>query len=281
MKMLKMRWSRKISLSTTTLLIFINCYVTSNALSQTNDTILESKSITPLNYEYFEHSNKGCKENSWCDEAMGTHYSEWNHFIHKINNDGLSEEKKIALLEERRKQSGIPIEFYASEDAMKNYGPLLWDSPCKTHTGKKIYLGIAFMTEAKNQIAEIKKGQQTLNIKLGEQLQLDPIHVYQDKKIQTYFVPRGEVPVYLGTDSVTLLREEEGWYYLLEIFQQGAWKIKTNDKEKTEKAVKAYEEVKCPDETKIESRYYHSYFCKKVWNQATQNTVTIKFPWSC
>ncbi len=251
-----------------------------------------------LTLEDFEHENPGCPENSDCTENMGKQRTKWLDFTKKIDSKKIKEAELVKQLEEYRKIEGLPVSFYTNNQAMNRFSPIIFESACAHHNPKKkddqILMAEAFMVDTKNQEATIKLMDTTHKIPLGELVTLDTIYLYSAKNPKGYLkfqIPRGEKPIYVQGDEVTLLREQGDLYYGLAIKTDGSWRV-TSIKTRKDLGISEYNaETECPKLPALQKeigdgttykRHYADSFCQSLINLESKGTTAImRLPWSC
>lgn len=230
-----------------------------------------------LTYEDFEHENKGCPENSICDEQMGLHRKKWLNLLKKIDLQKMKEAKKVGLIENFRQKHGLPTHFYIQLEEAKQKRPIVWSSECKLHQQNKIYLGEAFVSKTNKNEATWHKGKE----KKQYELLFDPIIVYRGKKKLKFYAPKGETPLYLDGDELVFVREDEGVFYGLKISTQGKWTVISSKGHNNSRYIAGLEDTKCPSQTEFNKDIYQSQYCRKIWDKTKKEFQIIRFVWSC
>ena len=244
----------------------------------------------------------GCEENALCGKEMGQHLLAWKDMLKKLHaQKNLSSKELAQNLEKFRQTSGIPVEFYSNLRAYKQFSPLLWDSPCKIHQNedknKQVFVAMSFVKDARGGPGQIIHQGVVHFVPRGELFQLDPLIIYDPEqmnnknvknknhkiKYQTFFVPRGEIPLAMKSNQIIIPREDEGIYYYLEINQKGDFKIA---KEQISKQLAEDDEVECDAEIKKfwqknYSTLYSGSFCRQIWDQASKKKKHMLVSWSC
>jgi hypothetical protein len=258
--------------------------------------VLELKKKKVLTIEDFDHENVGCPENSDCTKEMGFHRKNWQALLRSLNKMKKESTEAVASLEEFRKKNGIPVSFYTNSGALKRFSPIIFESSCPLHNPKKkedkILIGEAFIKNLLDKTAHIQIQDTTHDIPLGELVYLDPVYVYDPlhpEKNLIFFIPKGEKPIYINGDEITLLMEEEDVYFGLSIKTTGEWKI-TSTKTHKELGLEEFNQdvpcIKNEEANKyfgqeIYKRYYQDNFCQTLYEIKTKAQWQMRLPWSC
>ena len=235
----------------------------------------------PESLEDFKHEIKGCPENSECDQIMGHMFTQWNKLIEKIRTDKST--KSMQLLEQYRKKYGIPVEFYTNHKTKNVFGPALYNSSCKHHNpkeGEKIFRGISFMKGTTDKVAIIWRDQAQHEIPLEKNIFLQELKIYYPGSIITYRIPLLDQPLYVENKNIFILKEEDGFYYLLKITPQGQWNIIPINFSRLSYFENKKSEVKCPIVEKA-SDIFETHFCKSVWDDTTKQNVIYRSEMGC
>jgi hypothetical protein len=258
--------------------------------------VLELKKKKVLTMEDFDHENVGCPENSDCTKEMGLHRKNWLSLLRSISKIKKDSNDFISSIEDFRKKNGIPTSFYTNVGAFKRFSPIIFESSCPLHNPKKkenkILIGEAFIKDVHEKIAHIKIQDTSHDIPIGDLVHLDPVHIYDPlhpEKNQIFYVPKGEKPIYINGDEITLLMEEEGVYFGLAIKASGEWKITTTKTHKDLGLEEFNQDVPCSknDEAnkffgqEIYKRYYQDNFCQTIYDLKSKTQFQMRLPWSC
>ena len=239
---------------------------------------------SPQSYEDFEHQNKGCPENSECDEVMGLQLSRWKKLLTTLKSSSLSEEKKAEALEEFRKKYGIPVEFYTTVKSQQGFRPLYFSSPCPSHNPKqesgKILKGSAFVKEMGPKTATIWRDQAQIEVPIGELLKPQPVRAYFKDAPVDYFLPLGDQPLYLSGEHLYVLREDDEVFYTLRISPDGKWMIVPTEFSRLSQREARRDNAKCPDE-KTSTEIFKNDFCKSVFDEKEERAVVIRMHQGC
>jgi hypothetical protein len=258
--------------------------------------VLELKKKKDLTIEDFDHENAGCPENSDCTKEMGLHRKKWQGLLRSLNKMKKESLEIVTSLEDFRRKNGIPVSFYTNVGAFKRFSPIIFESSCALHNPKKkenkILIGEAYIKDLHDKVAHIQIQDTSHDIPLGELVYLDPVYVYDPlhpEKNLIFFIPKGEKPIYINGDEITLLLEEEGVYYGLTIKTSGEWKI-TSTKTHKELGLEEFnQDVPCSknDEAnkyfgkEIYKLYYQDNFCQTIYDLKTKTQLQMRLPWSC
>lgn len=238
----------------------------------------------PQSYEDFEHQNKGCPENSECDEVMGLQLSRWKKLLSSLKSSDASEEKKAEALESFRSKYGIPVEFYTTVKSQQGFRPLYFSSPCPNHNPKnasqKILKGSAFVKGFNPKSAVIWRDQAQLEVPVGELLQPQPVRAYFKDAPVDYLLPLGDQPLYLTGKHLYVLREDDELFYTLRISPDGEWRIVPTELSKLSLREGRRDNAKCPDE-KTSTEIFKNDFCKSIYDEKEERTVIIRMHQGC
>jgi hypothetical protein len=258
--------------------------------------VLELKKKKVLTMEDFDHENVGCPENSDCTKEMGLHRKNWLNLIRSISKMKKDSNDFISSLEDFRKKNGILTSFYTNIGAFKRFSPIIFESSCPLHNPKKkenkILIGEAFIKDAHEKIAHIKIQDISHDIPMGDLVYLDPVYIYDPlhpEKNQIFYLPKGEKPIYLNGDEITVLMEVEGVYFGLAIKASGDWKITSTKTHKDLGLEEFNQDVPCVknDEAnkfygqEIYKRYYQDNFCQTIYDLKSKTQFQMRLPWSC
>jgi hypothetical protein len=240
---------------------------------------------TPKTIEDFDHQYKGCLENSECDQVMGHQLTRWQDLIKKVKSDKIDAKKKAQYLELFRANYGIPVEFYTDQKSQQGFKPMLFDSHCPNHNpkppGTKTLKGTAFLKGLNDKRGLVWRDQSQIEVPVGELLTPQPVVVYYDQGAKTYQLPIGDQPLFLSNSSLTILREDDGFFYALRINHQGEWKIEDLAHSNLSFWEEKKQEVPCPKDKNPAPKAFGVEFCKLVWNQETKKTVIVRLRQGC
>jgi hypothetical protein len=239
---------------------------------------------SPQSYEDFEHQNKGCPENSACDEVMGLQLTRWKKLLHSIKNSKDSEEKKAQLLDEFRNKYGIPVDFYTTIKSQQGFKPLYFNSPCSHHNfkddSKKILKGTAFLKGLSSKSATIWRDQAQMEVPTEELLKAQHVRVYSNDGPEDYYLPLNDQPLYLAGKHLFVLREDDDVFYTLRISQEGEWKIVPTEFSKLSSREERRDNAKCPDE-KTSDEIFKIEFCKSVYDESLDKSFIMRMHQGC
>jgi hypothetical protein len=263
--------------------VYLLFFTLFSALAQTDPNIKVVP--TPNSIEDFEHQNKGCPENSECDQVMGLQLQKWKELLKKLRSENIEPEKKASYLELFRSKYGIPVEFYTSQKSQKGFKPLLFSSPCREHNPKdpsqKTLTGQAFVKNITASTATIWRDQTQIEVPLESGLiSPQPLSIFYPSGVKNSFLPLNDQPLYIKNNEIHILKEYDEFFYMLAISPKGEWKIKSLDFNRLSFWQDKKEETKCPDEKKAEEPF-HSTFCKTVWNEDTNSKVIMRVNQGC
>lgn len=239
----------------------------------------------PKSIDDFDHQYKGCLENSECDQVMGLQLTRWKDLLSKVGDEKVESAKRGPYLELFRSKYGIPVEFYTLQKSQQGFKPMLFDSPCKEHNpkeGPKNLKGTAFLKSLSKDKAVVWRDQAQIEVPVGELLAPQPVMVYEGAEVATYQLPIGDQPLFIKGKDVHVLREEDGFFYMLRISQNGDWKIENVDSTKLSEWEDKRSEVACPkDSTKLSPAVFGIEFCKTVWNDDLKKIQVVKLHQGC
>lgn len=233
----------------------------------------------------YEHQFKGCPANSECDQVMGLQMERWNTLISKVRENKIEANKKAALLELFRSKYGIPVEFYTYQKSQQGFKPLYFNSPCKEHnpkTGDKTLRGTAFIKSMASDKTVVWRDQTQIEVPTGELLIPQPVTVYYPDGPKEYLLPLSDQPLFIKHKDLYVLKEEDGFFFMLKISPNGIWKIEPMDAFKLSEFELKKEEVKCPlDKFKTTPKIFGVEFCKTVWDEDLKKTIVLKLHQGC
>lgn len=239
----------------------------------------------PKSLDDFDHQFKGCQENSECDQVMGLQLTRWKDLLTKVNDQKVEPAKKAQYIELFRAKYGIPVEFYTQQKSQLGFKPMLFDSHCKEHnpkTGPKILKGTAFVKSLNKERAVVWRDQAQIEVPVGELFLPQTVSVYEGANVDTYLLPIGDQPLYIKNKDLHILREEDGFFYMLRISQNGDWKVENVQTSKLSEWEDKRAEVVCPkDKTKLDPGVFGIEFCKTVWNEDLKKAVVVKLHQGC
>jgi hypothetical protein len=266
------------------LITYLLFFITFSAFSETSPQIQVIPN--PQNLEDFEHQFKGCLANSECDQVMGLQLSRWKNLISKVDEDKMTSQKKVQVMEVFRSKYGIPVEFYTYQKSQQGFKPMLFNSPCKEHNTKgspTVFKGTSFLKSMTKDKAIIWRDQAQIEIPLGEILIPQPVFVYKNESgPELYHLPLGDQPLFIKNKDLYLLKEEDGFFYALRVSPNGDWKIENLDLSQLSRWEDKRSEVKCPkDEKNLAPNIFNVGFCKTIWDEDSKKTVIVKLHQGC
>jgi hypothetical protein len=224
-------------------LLFGSCLLGTSylvAATVSNEDIASPPSLATL-----EHEHPGCVSNARCSAKTGRHRLEWSKLVTSVK----LMKNPWPTLERWRAKNGIPFEFWSYRESFDDFSPMIFNSPCPLHTPVKpekenpiIFVGETFVSKIKNTAAITHRGERIIPVGPTLDVYFDQVLVLEKKKISSYSVPRGEIPLNLEQNALVLIRDYEGFYYGLKIFKDGKMEI-VGPPEKAET-----ERVECPEE---------------------------------
>lgn len=242
----------------------------------------------PKSLEDFEHPNKGCPANSECDQVMGHQMKNWHDFVKSLSdNTALSSEKKAEALEEFRAKTGIPAEFYTYKKSQLGFKPSFFNSPCKEHNPKieadRVLRGSAFLKSLTKEKAIVFRDQAQIEVPVGELLIPQPVTVFSPGGMVQYFIPIDDQPLFIRDKSLFIVREEEGFFYVLKISPAGEWRIVDLDLTRLSEWEDKREYVTCPaaEKEKKTPKEFGVTFCKSVWDEDLKKPVIVRMHAGC
>lgn len=244
----------------------------------------------PKSLEDFEHPNKGCPANSECDQVMGHQMKNWQELVKSLaDNSTLSSVKKAEALDEFRAKAGIPAEFYTYKKSEQGFKPFFFNSPCKEHIPKdpkndetRVLRGTAFLKSLTKDKAVIWRDQAQIEAPVGALLIPQPVTVFSPAGPVQYSIPIDDQPLFIRDKSLFILREEEGFFFVLRISQTGEWKIVDLDLTRLSEWEDKREYVTCPaDKEKKTPKEFGVTFCKSVWDEDLKKPVVVRMHAGC
>ena len=220
-----------------------------------------------------DHVHEGCPANSSCLPQTGKRYKKWVDLLKRK----LSSDKRLQMLNNFRRKSGIPLEIWSFPTAEGSEGLIHWDSRCSNHNkdGKKIQISLSLAQDFK----ELKKlEKESSKIYITRSFLLE-----KEGTIVEYMIPRESTPLYLEGQHLIYTRETEGHYYGLSIAPDGSVQVLP-----VKGGARDAKTVDCP--AKLVQRFaaadapaelYREAYCKAFWNQKSKMYQTMIFGWSC
>ena len=209
----------------------------------------------------------------------------WKDLVRKLKDDDMSTTKKVQFLELFRAKYGIPVEFYTYQKSQLSFKPLLYNSSCRGHNlkekEKQILRGSAFLKSLSSTEGVVWRDQTQIQVPVGELMVPQPVQILSTEAV-TYQLPLGDQPLFIKDKSLHVLREEDGLFYFLKIGRTGDWKIEDVDMSRLSFWEEKRENTNCPAEKeKTKSQYFESSFCKKIWDEDSKSSLTIKLNEGC
>lgn len=240
----------------------------------------------PTSAEDFDHQNKGCPENSECDPVMGLQMQNWKTLVKKLAESVVSSDKNIQEVEEFRAKSGVPVEFYTYKKSQQGFKPIFFNSPCKDHNPKiqenRVLRGTAFIKSMTKDKAVVWRDQTQIEVPLSDLLIPQPVTVFFPTGAVTYFIPIDDQPLFIKEKALHILREDEGFFYILRVEPAGDWKIADIDLTKLSDWEDKREYVTCPPEKEKKTpKEFGVTFCKSVWDEDVKKTVVVRMHAGC
>jgi hypothetical protein len=241
----------------------------------------------PKSLEEFENQNKGCPANSECDVVMGHQMKTWKELVKKLaDNQTLSQEKKAQEIEEFRSRAGIPAEFYTYRKSQQGFRPLFFNSPCKDHNTKKeedrVLRGISFLKSLTKEKAIVWRDQAQIEVPVGELLIPQPVTVFTPTGAVHYFLPIDDQPLFIRDKALHIVREEEGFFFVLRVEANGDWKVVNVDLTRLSDWEDKREYVTCPAEKEKKTpKEFGVKFCKSVWDEDLKKPVVLRMHAGC
>ncbi len=81
--------------------------------------------------------------------------------------------------------------------------------------------------------AIVWRDQAQIEVPVGELLTPQPVTVFTTTGAENYFIPIDDQPLFIKDKSLHILKEDEGFFYVLKIDPKGDWKIVDIDLTKT------------------------------------------------
>ena len=238
----------------------------------------------PQSIEDFDHQFKGCPENSECDQPMGLLMERWKAMVQGLQKESITDAQKVQTLEEFRSKYGLPTEFFSIQKSQQGFRPILNSSSCKEHNPKdpqqKIFKGLAFARSLGPNSAVIWRDQAQIEVPLGELLSPQKVKVYWETP-QTFFLALGDQPLFIKNKELFVLKEEDGFYFMLVVASDGSWKIQNVDMASLSKWEDQRQNVDCPLEKDFLKPPYYYEFCKTVWDIDLKKTVVVRMESGC
>lgn len=239
----------------------------------------------PRSYEDFEHPNRGCPENSECDQVMGLQLTRWMELLTKLKDPKIPPTSRAQQLETFRARFGIPVEFYTSIKAQQGFKPLYYNSPCKNHNPKapeeRILIGKAFLKSLSHKTGVIWRDQTTIEVPVGELLSPQTVEVYRPEATLSYALPLNDQPLFIKDKNLYILKEYEDLFFTLKISPEGKWSIENLDFTQLSQWDSKRENVACPESKKKASNVFEADFCKKIWDEDLKQTVIVRMQMGC
>lgn len=240
-----------------------------------------------LSYEDFEHPNKGCPENSECDELMGKLLASWKKLTERWDS-GVAAATKLAEMRKQLMQQGWPVEFLVKSQARSGLNPVLFGSACPEHNPKaspqdKIWRGLGFIKGTDKGHIVFSRGDTEFKIKQGELLQLRPVVVHSEGAApRTFFIPLDETPAYLAQGKLWSLIESENIYVLIGAPLDGAWELALPPETGLSELFEDRSDVACPKDAKTaELPWFPKTHCQKLLDKDAGKEVVVQYFQSC
>lgn len=243
--------------------------------------------VKSLTYQDFAHPNKGCPENSDCDEVMGKLLEKWKKLAERWETS-LPRSIKEKEMQTQLAQLGWPVEFYVKSQAKSGLNPILFSSQCSLHNPKdkptdRIWRGQAFVKGTEKDMILFSRGDTEFKIKQGELLHLRPVVIFEaDQAPKKYFLPIHESPVYLQKEKLHVVVESEGVYAMLAIPTEGLWEVHLTPESGLGTYFDDKSDVKCPKEALApEAPWFQHTHCEKIMNKDTGKMVIAQYFSAC
>jgi hypothetical protein len=241
----------------------------------------------PKSLEDFEHQFKGCPANSECDQVMGHQMQNWQSLVKRLMaSESSPSSKKVAEVEEFREKSGIPAEFYTTKKSQQGFRPLFFHSPCKDHNPKneieRTLRGTAFIKSITKDKAIVWRDQAQIEVPLGDLLTPQPVTVFTTTGAENFYIPIDDQPLFIKDKSLHILKEDEGFFYVLKINPKGEWKIVDIDLTRLSEWEDKRGYVECPAEKdKKTPKQFGAIFCKTIWDEDSKKPVVVRMHAGC
>ncbi len=241
----------------------------------------------PRSLEDFEHQHKGCPANSECDVIMGHQMKMWQDLIKKMSTqESLSSAAKAQELESFRGKMGIPAEFYTYSKSQQGFRPLYFSSPCKAHHAKKdeekVLRGVAFIKSITPLKAIVWRDQTQFEVSLKDLLIAQPVTVFYPEGEVTYYLPIDDQPLFIRDKALHVVKEEEGYFFILKVEASGEWKIVDLDLTQLSNWEDKREYATCPvEKEKKTPKEFGVTFCKSVWDESSKKPVIVRMHAGC
>jgi hypothetical protein len=248
-------------------------------------TLLVEPPKDPQSLDDFAHPNKGCPENSECDEVMGKRILQFKALIKELEAE---EDWKLRVkkLEAFRAQFGLPADFYTQERAGKSFGPLFYNSPCRNHNPKnkssQILVGTAFLKGISSRSGQIQRGSTLFEIPHSELFSPQPVEVFfsSDKPV-TFYLPVNERPLFIKEKSLIVLREEDSFFYAMKISDKGEWQIAEVDLSEVSKWSERNTQGPCPTSPETAPEAFGTHYCEHIWSEDEKKNIPVKYYRGC
>lgn len=260
---------------------YLLLFLTFSALAQNKPRIQVIPN--PQSIEDFDHEFKGCPENSECDQVMGHMLTQWKTLITKLK-DSSDSSKNAQMLELYRSKYGIPVEFYTNQKSQTAFKPALYSSSCKDHnpkTGDKVFKGLSFIKSLSSETAIIWRDQSQTELPIKGTLVPQPVRVFYESGPVTYQLPIDDQPLFIKGRELYVLKEEDGFYFMMKISDKGEWKIVSVDMTQLSYWEDKRSEVTCPKDTEKAPAQFRVEFCKSIWDSDAKKTIPVKLRQGC
>lgn len=250
-----------------------------------NGTMLVDPPKNPESLDDFAHPNKGCPENSECDQVMGSMLQKFKILVEKLDSGEFDQNYKAKEMEKFRISFGLPVNFYTQQKADQSFKPLLHTTPCKNHnprdkTLSQILLGEAFIKKIDSKKGFIQRGNTLHEIPIGELFAPAPVEVFFDSRPLKFYIPLGDKPLYIKDKSLIILREVEGFYYVLKISSNGDWQVIPFDMSLIGQYSEKNTKVECALDKSL-SPTFDTNYCENIWSEDLKKTILVKYYRGC
>ena len=206
--------------------------------------------------------------------------------VKRLSTESIPSSKKAQEAEEFREKAGIPAEFYTNIKSQQGFKPFYFNSPCKDHNPKKnedrTLRGSAFIKSMTAAKAIVWRDQAQIEVPLGELLTPQPVTVFTTTGAENFYIPIDDQPLFIKDKSLHILKEDEGFFYVLKIDSKGDWKIVDVDLTKLSDWEDKRENVTCPvEEEKKTPKQFGVTFCKSVWDEDNKRPVIVRMHAGC